>query len=68
MKSKTFEQHLQESCGGGYSFADILNNLESEELIGCLGDFLEERKENTVSFNRLQLIEFIQRIRKDFEE
>ena len=67
MKSKTFEQHLQESCGGGYSFTDILNNLESTELLECIIGFAETQKEDIVSFGKLQLVELIQRLQKDFE-
>jgi len=68
MTEKTFEEHLQKSCGGGYLFTDILSNLEPEELLGCFMDFLEEQKGDIISFNKQQLVELIKRLQKDFEE
>lgn len=63
--TKNFEQYLQESCGGSYSFTDILNNLESTELLEATIDFAETQRGDKVSFGKLELVEFIQRLQKD---
>lgn len=60
-RKNTFQQHLESNCGGAYSFQDIINNSDAEELSIDLLDFAESQ-EGTVTFDREQFISIMQSI------